>query len=98
MNLRKNLEQIMQARKLSLKALADHVSVPPSTIHGWLNGTAPKSIVELKKIADFFGISIDELCFGDQNGPKHIDPDISINFGSTCYKIMLKKQDHKGNI
>lgn len=64
MKLDKNLKKMMASKKLSLKNLSGHVGVPSSTIHGWLNGAAPKSLVDLKKIADFFKISIDELCFG----------------------------------
>jgi transcriptional regulator with XRE-family HTH domain len=64
MKLDKNLKKMMLTKKLSLKTLSGQVGVPPSTIHGWLNGAAPKSLVDLKKISDFFGISIDELCFG----------------------------------
>ncbi len=64
MKLDKNLKKIMLTQKMSLKKLSTQVGVPPSTIHGWLNGAAPKSLIDLKKIADFFEISLDELCFG----------------------------------
>ena len=64
MKLYKNLKTMMIAKSLSLKKLSVDVGIPPSTIHGWLNGAAPKSIIDLKKVADFFGVSIDELCFG----------------------------------
>jgi hypothetical protein len=64
MKLDKNLKKMMMTKKMSLKMLSSEVGLPTSTLHGWLNGAAPKSLVDLKKIADFFSISIDELCFG----------------------------------
>lgn len=72
MKLDKNLKKMMESKKLSLKNLSDHVGVPSSTIHGWLNGAAPKSLVDLKKIADFFKVSIDELCFGVPEKSVHV--------------------------
>jgi transcriptional regulator with XRE-family HTH domain len=64
MKLDKNLKRLMATQKMSLKTLSVEVGLPSSTVHGWLNGAVPKSLVDLKKIADHFGVSIDELCFG----------------------------------
>lgn len=64
MQLDKNLKKMMTTKKMSLKTLSTEVRVPSSTIHGWLNGAAPKSLIDLKRIADYFDLSIDELCFG----------------------------------
>lgn len=60
----KNLKKILTKNKLSLKSLSTEVGIPASTIHGWMNGVPPKNVHEVKKIADFFGITIDVLCFG----------------------------------
>jgi len=60
----KNLKKIMTKNQITLKSLSTEVGIPASTIHGWLNGVPPKNIHEVKKIADFLGITIDVLCFG----------------------------------
>ena len=53
-------------RNLTQKKLASDLGIPLSTVHGWLNGVLPKSITDLKKIALYLEISIDELCFGEE--------------------------------
>lgn len=60
----KNLKKILTKHKITLKSLSVEVGIPASTIHGWMNGVPPKNIHEVKKIADFLGVTIDVLCFG----------------------------------
>ena len=65
MKLSANLQNLMKERRVPLKHLSKHVAIPASTIHGWLNGANPRAISELKRVADYFGITIDELCFSE---------------------------------
>lgn len=60
----KNLKKILTKNRLTLKSLSTEVGIPASTIHGWMNGVPPKNLHEVKKIADFFGLTVDDLCFG----------------------------------
>lgn len=65
MKLHENLKKLMKIKKVSLVALAKEVGVPQSTIHGWINGAQPRNIIELNKIAKYFGLDIHRLCFGE---------------------------------
>lgn len=65
MKLSANLQHLMKERRIALQLLSKQVAIPPSTIHGWLNGANPRAISELKRVADYFGITIDELCFSE---------------------------------
>ena len=62
-----NLQKIMKDNRVNLMELSKAVDIPNSTIHGWLNGANPRNIGELKRVADYFQISIDKLCFNDMS-------------------------------
>jgi transcriptional regulator with XRE-family HTH domain len=93
MKFSKNLKAFISKHNLSLKDLADQLEVPSSTVHGWVNGVPPKSIMTLKKIALLMNCSIDELCFDEQH--ENHDPDININIGGSTFKLIIKKVERK---
>lgn len=65
MKFSENLKKAMSEHKISQKKLSMKVGLPVSTLHGWLNGAAPKNIQDLKKVASIFGMTIDQLCFDE---------------------------------
>ena len=65
MKFSENLKKAMLEHKISQKKLSTKVGLPVSTLHGWLNGVAPKNIQDIKKVAGIFGMTIDQLCFDD---------------------------------
>lgn len=85
----KNLKALMERRNLNIKELANELAMPPSTVHGWLNGVPPKSILHIRSLAQFFNCPIEELFFGDITTSIHTDLVISI--GDQKLKIILKK-------
>lgn len=94
MKFSENLKNHIQEHNLSLKDLALKIEVPPSTVHGWLNGIHPKSILTIKKIADLFNCSVDKLCFDDEVENlviEDIDHNGIINIGKNRYKVLLEK-------
>lgn len=64
-NFGQNLRRLMEERRIRLSHLAHEIKVPKSTIHSWMYGGQPRDLVALKKVADYFPMSIDEICFGD---------------------------------
>lgn len=58
------LKRLMQERDLSISQLSRQAKIPVQTLHNWLNNQKPKDINQVKKVADFFSVSIDFLCFG----------------------------------
>jgi transcriptional regulator with XRE-family HTH domain len=89
MKLAKNLEKYLKADDITLNEFSKRVSISPSTIHGWLNGVPPKNLNDLKKVSDYFNITLDELCFGEVK--KGHETNIVISIGDDSYKILLKK-------
>lgn len=64
MELKSVLRRIIRAKGLSVAGLARGSKVPVQTLHGWLQGVEPKSIRQLKAVADHLGVDLDYLCFG----------------------------------
>jgi transcriptional regulator with XRE-family HTH domain len=62
--LSKNIKRLRQAKKLTQSALADVFDVQRTTVSAWEEGRADPRAALLPKIADFFGVSLDELFFG----------------------------------
>lgn len=65
MKLKKNLEYLMRVEGLSVVKLASRSEIPKQTIHNWLCGASPRSMDQLKKLAVYFKLTVDELCFDD---------------------------------
>ena len=65
--LSKTLKRLMEQRHITLNSLANELSINKSTLHNWLNGVLPQSVVALYKVATFFGLTLDEICFGKES-------------------------------
>ena len=66
----KNLSVLMEGNNLAPATIAKKLSINRSTLHNWLNGTLPRGFMGFLKLANFFEVSLDELCYGDPNAPK----------------------------
>jgi len=79
MKLDENLKTLMNKNQIKLAELAKEVGLAKSTIYGWINGAQPRSVLELNKVAKYFGLNIHELCFGEdgKQNEKYIEQKIS---------------------
>lgn len=57
----------MRERKLSQTALAKTTGISQASISRYLSGEVPPGARELKSLADFFGLSMDELWTGEKS-------------------------------
>ncbi len=93
----KNLLKYFNEHNLSLKDFAQDLEVPISTVHGWLNGTTPRNIITLKKIALFLSCSIDELCFDEKkitSQKSHkLESNLTLSLGDVKYQVVLLKMN-----
>lgn len=69
MHLKTNIRELIKFHGITVAHLARSTKIPLQTLHGWLSGADPRNMNQLKKIADYFNHTIDELCF-DQINPK----------------------------
>jgi transcriptional regulator with XRE-family HTH domain len=90
MKISTNLKEYLKKEKLSIHDLSRKVSIPVSTLHGWVNGAAPKSISEVKKVADFLNLTMDELCFNEKAKDLK-NTNIKIIIDEQEFEIILKR-------
>lgn len=58
------LRKTIKDRNLTIIAVARATKIPVQTLHGWLQGSEPKSRRQLKAVADYLEVDLDYLCFG----------------------------------
>lgn len=64
MELKNILRKTIREKGLTVASLSRGSKVPVQTLHGWLQGIEPKSIRQLKAVADYLCVDLDYLCFG----------------------------------
>ncbi|MFM6930360.1 MAG: helix-turn-helix domain-containing protein [Bdellovibrio sp.] len=64
MELKSILRKLIKEKGLTVASLSRGAKVPVQTLHGWLHGVEPKSIRQLKSVADYLDVDLDYLCFG----------------------------------
>jgi len=62
--LSKNLNKLIAESGYSAATIAVKVGMRKSVLHNWCNGVSPQGVEALKKIADLFGISLNQLVYG----------------------------------
>lgn len=69
-NLQENFIFLIEQKKCSLADVQKETLIPWATIFGWFKGGVSTQLLDLnvKELASFFEISIDELAFGDLRG------------------------------
>lgn len=55
----------MASRNLSLTKTARQLGINRSSLHSYCNGVLPSNLETIQKLADFFGISPNELVYGE---------------------------------
>lgn len=74
-----NLQALMSAKGISRRKLAKECGISPSAVNSWFNRSAENiSLPTLKKLSEYFGISIEELVNGKQQQRE-------ITFSSSAY-------------
>ena len=65
-------------------------NIPRQTIDNWLFGQEPRGFDQVKKIADYFDVSIDYLCFGEsKNKVQFREYQDEINAG--VFEVILRR-------
>lgn len=73
MNFIKNLDYLLEKKEMKKSDLAREINVAPSTISAWYNGKYEKvSLQVLKKLSNYFNVTIDELVNDDLSNSNEI--------------------------
>lgn len=79
--LAENLTKLMESKKLTITTAARRVGMNKSTLHNYCNGVVPRHLRKLKKLAELFGVPLEELMFGPkENRPYSLGEEIEGRF------------------
>lgn len=60
------LKNLILERGITIAHLSRSTRVPMQTLHGWLHGSEPRSLKQVKMVADYLEVDLEYLCFGTQ--------------------------------
>ena len=63
--LRHILKSLLSENKLTASELSRKTEVSKQVLSDWLAGVKPRNIEQVKAVAEYFRISMDYLCFGE---------------------------------
>jgi transcriptional regulator with XRE-family HTH domain len=86
--LSENLNRLMKKRKVSISQTAQAVAMNKSTLHNYCNGVVPRNVLTLKKLADYFEISLVDLIFGPQMRPESL---LRAAFLEGTYELIIRR-------
>ncbi len=76
MKLKLQLSALIRQRGVTITTLAKTTKIPAQTIHNWLAGSKPRDLDQVKRVADYFQVSLDFLAYGtdrDQTASSEIE-------------------------
>lgn len=56
----------MSSKGITLSQVARKLGINKSTLHNYCNGIEPKALSTVKLLADYFGVSVQELLFSEK--------------------------------
>lgn len=85
------LKQLLTKNDLTSAQLARACSIPPQTLNNWLSGQNPRSLEQIKIVADYFGVTLDYLAYGilEKKNEKLEDYQDEINAGT--FEVVLRR-------
>ena len=78
------LSGLIRKNGLSITALSRKTNIPVQTLHGWLNGTIPKDVRQVKILADYFKVTLDYIFYG-------VEAKKAPEIESGVYEVVLRK-------
>lgn len=93
LQLANNLKKTLRAKDITAAQLSRATKIPAQTINNWLSGLEPRSMSQVKVVADYFETSIDELAYGSSLNKTQIEPmkqyEEEINAG--LFEVVLRR-------
>lgn len=90
MELKTILKKLIKEKGITITSLSRSTKVPLQTLHGWLQGSEPKSLKQVKKVADYLKVDLDYLCFGIE--PKaHTIKDYQEEINAGIFEVVLRR-------
>ena len=91
MQIGKILKKKLQDEDLKVTELSRATKVPLQTLHNWLSGQKPRDIDQVKRVADHFGVSINNLCFGEIEKSNRELADFKDEIMAGVFEVIIRK-------
>lgn len=93
MNIR--LSEILKAtlaeRGMGVPTLAKRTGISRQTIANWIDGQKPQNIEQVKAVADYLGMTLDEICFGVIKPKKTILEEHKHEINAGVFEVVLRR-------
>lgn len=60
------IKRLLKEQRRTLKEVSRETEIPYSTLHTWYENRQPKDIIKAQRLAEFFGISLHQLLFDQE--------------------------------
>lgn len=91
MTLNKQLKTLLHNKDVTVAQLSRATKISAKTLYQWLNGQSPKNLVQVRKVADYFEVTIDYLAFGILERSKSEIADFRNEINVGHFEVILKK-------
>lgn len=90
MILSQQLKHLLHTRDITVAQLSRATGVPAKTVYHWLHGQSPRNLVQVKKIADHFSVTLDYLLFG-QAMPANPIEELKNDILAGVFEVVLRR-------
>lgn len=91
MKLKDQLKTLIESERLTISRLSKETKIPVQTLHNWIAGMEPRSLKQVRKVADYFEVSIDYLCFGIEPKSKESLGDFEEEIFAGKFDVILRR-------
>ena len=85
------LKKLLYEHDLTAAQLARATKIPPQTINNWLSGQEPRSLNQLKTIADYFKVTVDFLVYGKEEIKQQNFQDYEDEINAGTFEVVLRR-------
>lgn len=57
------LKRLLRERDITVAQLSRATKIPPQTLNNWLSGQEPRKLSQVKLVADYFNVTMDQLLY-----------------------------------
>lgn len=87
------LRKLLHENDITAAQLARATGIAPQTINNWLGGQEPRNLNHLKKVADYFEMTVDELVYGSSSKSKNTEPlkEYADEINAGTFEVVLRR-------
>lgn len=85
------LKSFIRDRRFTIKEISQGSGVPASTIAEWANSRVPKNPLQVRKVAEFLGITTHYLLFAEEDDQEPIQKILRNDVFNGTFEISIKR-------